>query len=138
MIDQKPVAQELSKKIPYTMLDLFLVKPLEKIMVVKEFDEPEAEQAEAVKDDNGVEAVDYKVNTKTKEVEADYQKAVVLKVPESYKNEVNNPTRPQPNIEVGDIIVYKESYSRWFDILKDTQLVRAYDIVAIERPNDEV
>lgn len=138
MIDQKPVAQELSKKIPYTMLDLFLVKPLEKIMVVKEFDEPEAEQAEAVKDDNGVEAVDYKVNTKTKEVEADYQKAVVLKVPESYKNEVNNPTRPQPNIEVGDVIVYKESYSRWFDILKDTQLVRSYDIVAIERPNDEV
>ena len=91
-----------------------------------------------IKDDNGVEAVDYKVNTKTKEVEADYQKAVVLKVPESYKNEVNNPTRPQPNIEVGDVIVYKESYSRWFDILKDTQLVRAYDIVAIERPNDEV
>ena len=138
MIDQKPVAQELSKKIPYTMLDLFLVKPLEKIMVTKEFDEPETDKPEPIKDENGVEAVDYEVKTKTKEVEADYQKAVVLKVPESYKNEVNNPTRPQPNIEVGDVIVYKESYSRWFDILKDTQLVRSYDIVAIERPNDEV
>lgn len=120
------------------MLDNFLVKPLDPIMVKKEYTKPVDCDAEAEKDANGVEAIDYKVETETKEVEADFQKAVVLKVPASYKNQVANQKYPQPSVEIGDIIVYRGRYTVYFDILKDTQLVRAYDIVAIEKTDDEV
>ena len=35
-------------------------------------------------------------------------------------------------IYVGDTIVYRDNSGRWFDLLKDSQLVSAYDVVAKE------
>ena len=35
-------------------------------------------------------------------------------------------------IKVGDIILYKENRSMWFDLIKDSQLVKIYEIIAVE------
>jgi len=133
IMDQSPLAEDLAKKIHFDMLRDFLVKPLDVIMVKKEFDKPVATDTTPTKDDNDVEAVDYdKVETEVKEVESDFRKAVVLKVPQEYETQMKNDTYPVPPIHVGDVIVYTARAGRWFDLLKDTQLVRSFDIVAIE------
>ena len=116
IMDQSPLAEDLAKKIHFDMLRDFLVKPLDVIMVKKEFDKPVAADT----------------TPEVKEVESDFRKAVVLKVPQEYETQMKNDTYPVPPIHVGDVIVYTARAGRWFDLLKDTQLVRSFDIVAIE------
>ena len=47
---------------------------------------------------------------------------------------------PSLPVKIGDVIVWRGggqfSKPEWFDLLKDTVLVRAYDLVAIERCGD--
>ena len=95
LMDQSQLAEDVAKKIRYEFKDKFLVKPLDPVMVKKEFTKlPENKQA--VTDENNIEAV--------------------------------------------DIIVWRSggqfSKPEWFDLLKVTVLVRAYDLVAIERCGD--
>lgn len=132
IIDQSQLAESLSEKIPYNMTKDFLVKPLDPIMVKKEFDQPVAKD-KATTDENGVEAVDYdEVKTEVKEVESDYRKGVILKVPYEYTSQLNDEKYAPMNIKVGDVIIYPVRSAKWFDLLKDTQLVRAYDILGTE------
>jgi len=131
LIDQSKLAQSISEKIPYQFADHFLVKPLPPIMVQKEFEEPDTDTPEVKKDENGVAAIDYNETKKTtKEVEANYKKGVVLGIPTSYKN-IDGSRTASLDIKIGDIVVYK--YGQYFDILKDTMIIRTYDIVAVER-----
>ncbi len=133
LIDQAPIANSVSEKIPYSFQDLFLVKPLDPIKVKKEFSKPVPTDNKPKKDKNGIEAVDYdKVETEVKEVDSDFRKGVILKVPYSYKD--TEQFRRMP-INIGDIVVYKNKYAEWFDILKDTQLVRTFDVIATETVN---
>lgn len=135
IIDQSQLAEDLSAKIQYSFAKSFLVKPLEPVMVKKEFDKPVAKDDTPKKDENGVEAVDYDgVETEVKEVESDFRKGVVLKIPFDYQRQMEDDKFPAMPIKVGDILVYKNSYARWFDLLKDTHLVSQFDIVAIETP----
>lgn len=135
IIDQSQLAEDLSKKIQYSFAKSFLVKPLEPVMVKKEFDKPVVKDDTPKKDENGVEAVDYDgVETEVKEVESDFRKGVVLKIPFDYQRQMEDDKFPAMPIKVGDILVYKNSYARWFDLLKDTHLVSQFDIVAIETP----
>lgn len=128
IIDQSQLAEDLSSKIHFEMTQSFLVKPLDPIMVKKEFSEP---VGDTPTDKDGVEAVDYKeVKTEVREVESDYKRGVVLKVPYEYTQMMNTDKYQAQPIKIGDIIIYK--YGKWFDVLKDTQLVKSYDIVAIE------
>lgn len=128
-IDQGLVAQSISDKITYEFRDFFLVKPLDPVKVKKEFSKPKTDKA-PVKDKNGIEAVDFEdVETEIKEVNSDFRKGIVLKIPTYFKNdpEVNE------SIKIGDVIVFSETAGRPFDLLKDSKLVRYYDVIAIER-----
>ena len=133
MIDQAAVAESVSNKIKYSFSDYFLVKPLDPIKVKKEFTKL-PDNKKPVKDKNGVEAVNVEsseIETEVKEVDSDYRKAVVLKTPFYYeKTLMENPNMMK--IKVGDVILYKENRSMWFDLIKDSQLVKIYEITAVE------
>ena len=134
MMDQTLVAESVGNKISYNFNDIFLVKPLDPIKVKKEFTKL-PEDKKPVKDTNGIEAVDVKdsdIETEVKEVNSDYRKAVVLKVPYTYEEALKQSNNTLQHINVGDVVLYKEGRSVWFDLIKDTQLIRVYEIIAIE------
>ena len=130
-IDQSVLAEDISSKIEYEFRNMFLVKPLDPVKVKKEFSKPVAKDDTAKKDENEIEAVDYdQVETEVKEVDSDYRTGVVLKVPFDSKNRMTSKDFPEMEINIGDTVVYKDNRGVWFDLLKDTQLIGAYDIIA--------
>lgn len=130
-IDQTPLAKDISSKIHIEFADSFLVKPLEKIKVKKEFSKPVPKSDKPKKDKNGVAAVDYdKVETEVKEVGSDYREGIVLKVPFQYKQFMNSEKTTSMPIEVGDTIIYDDKAGRFFDLIKDTQIVKHFNIIA--------
>lgn len=133
LIDQAPLAKSVSDNIKYAFKDKFLVKPLEPIKIKKEISKPIVTDNTAVKDENGVEAVDYKdVETKIEEVDSNFRRGVVLKVPYAYSLRMEDEKWPEFPINIGDVIIYNDSASRWFDLLKDTVLIDTYSIFAKE------
>lgn len=125
-VDQHVLAEDISNKIEYEFLDFFLVKPLDPIKVKKEFLKDSNEKTMS-KDANGIEAVDYNENDiEVREVDSDFRKGVVLKVPESFYKDKN----VGETIKVGDTIVFNERAGKLFDLLKDSRLIRYYDIIA--------
>lgn len=132
VLDQSALAQDVCDRIEYEFVDMFLVKPLEAVKVKKEFSKPVSNET-AKKDENGVEAVDFdKVETEVKEVDSDYRKGIVIKVPLSYitqrGDEKNNWL---PEIKVGNIVVFRDRAGMFFDLVKDSKLIRYYDVVAL-------
>lgn len=133
MIDQSVLAEDVANKINYDFIDSFLVKPLDPVKVKKEFSKP-VEKTKAHKDANDVEAVDYdEVTTEVKEVDSDYRKGIVLKVPMSYSTQLAEDKYQLSKIKVGDVVVFRDRSCVYFDLIKDSRLVRYYEIVAIER-----
>lgn len=132
IIDQSRLAEDVAKKIPYEFEKQFLVKPLDPVMVQKEFSKPVSDK-EPKKDDNGIEAVDYEeVETEVKEVESDYAKGIVLKIPFRYAQQLKDEKWPPMPIKCGDVLIYKAGRGSWFDLVKDTRLVDQYDVIGIE------
>lgn len=132
-IDQSALAESVAQKVNYSFLDYFLVKPLDPIKVTKEFSKPVATTATAVKDDNGIEAQDFdKVETEVKEVNSDYRKGVVIKLPMYYTNTEDN-SNAIAKINVGDVVIFRDAAGLRFDLLKDSRLLRQYDILGVER-----
>jgi hypothetical protein len=133
-IDQTQLAEDLSSKIKYSFRQHFLVKPLDPVKVKKQFSEPVVKDNKPTTDKDGVEAVDYdEVKTEIKEVDSDYTRAVVLKLPYDYTHPMANTNIQQMPINIGDIIIYRSMRGpMYFDLLKDSQLVSLYDIVAVE------
>lgn len=130
LIDQSDLAVEIANKIKYEFSRMFLVKPLEIEKVKKEFSTPIAKD-KSKKDKNGIEAADYdKVKTEIKEVESDYRKGVVIKVPQEYITMMQSKDYPTMPIKCGDIVVYKVNAGIYFDLVKDTQIISIHDIVA--------
>ena len=135
LIDQSELAEDVAKKIPYEFTDCFLVKLLDPIKVKKEFSKPVEKKAPS-KDKNGIEAVDYdEVETEVKEVDSDYRKGVVLKIPYSYLKAYRDDDKTMMlyEINVGDVVLFRDASTRFFDLLRDSKLVRYYDIVAVEK-----
>jgi hypothetical protein len=131
IIDQSPLAESLSEQIKYQFLDFFLVKPLDPVKVKKEFSKP-VSTGTPVKDANGVEAQDFdNVETEVKEVNSDYRRGVVLKRPLYYELEDSKNTLIPINI--GDIVIFRDAAGLSFDLLKDSKLLRQYDILGIEK-----
>ena len=64
------------------------------------------------------------VKTEIKEVDSDYRRGIVLKRPTYYNEDV---------IKIGTVVVFRETAGLRFDLLKDSRLIRQYDILAIER-----
>lgn len=129
VIDQTALAESVSEKIPYTFLDYFLVKPLDPVKVTKEFSKP-VSTGTPVKDANDVEAQDFdNVETEVKEVDSDYRKGVVIKLPMYYESEQNKDAFLP--IKVGDVIVFRETAGLRFDLVKDSRLLRQYDVLGL-------
>lgn len=135
IIDQTQLAEDVSSKIKYEFRQMFLVKPLEPVKVKKKISEPVAKDTKPTKDKDGIEAVDYDdVKTEIKEVDSDFTRAVVLKLPYEYTHPMTSTEVYQMPIKVGDVVIYKTSRGpMYFDLLKDSQLVHFYDIIAIEQ-----
>ena len=131
IIDQSVLAEDVASKIKYQFLDYFLVKPLDPIKVKKEFSKPV--DAKLSKDEDGIEAQDFdKVETEVKEVDSDYRKGIVLKCPLYYENSDDDAKKYQ-YIKIGDTIIFREAAGLRFDLLKDSRLIRQYDILGIEK-----
>lgn len=129
-IDQSLLAEDVSNKIKYNFFDFFLVKPLDPIKVTKEFSKPVTTGAPTT-DENGIEAQDYdKVETEVKEVNSDYRRGIVLKRPVYYEaTEYEGPRY----IEIGSTVIFRDAAGINFDLIKDSKLLRQYDIVGIEK-----
>lgn len=132
IIDQSVLAEDVASQIKYQFLDFFLVKPLDPIKVKKEFSTPVA-KTEPVKDENGIEAQDFDdVTTEVKEVDSDYRRGIVLKRPLYYEN-TDDSSNVYLNIKVGDTVIFRDTAGLRFDLLKDSRLLRQYDILGIEK-----
>ena len=132
IIDQSPIAEELSERIKYEFFDFFLVKPLDPVKVTKEFSKP-VTTGKPTKDENGIEAQDFdKVETEVKEVNSDYRKGVVIKRP-MYFDTAKDDGNPLMNIKTGDIVIFRDTAGLYFDLIKDSKLIRMYDILGIEK-----
>lgn len=130
IIDQSVLANDVSKEIKYEFPDFFLVKPLDPVKVKKEFSTPVA-SGKPTKDENGIEAQDFDdVKTEIKEVDSDYRRGIVLKRPLYYKNPENEGVF---QFKIGDVVIFRETAGLRFDLLKDSRLIRQYDIIGIEQ-----
>ena len=127
IMDQSAVAQTVSEKIKYNFFDYFLVKHLDPIKVTKEFSKP---VSSGVKEDaNGVKAEDFdKVETEVKEVDSDYRKGVVIKCPTYYDE-----PGAKMHAQIGDVVIFRETAGLRFDLVKDSRLLRLYDILGVEK-----
>ena len=133
LIDQSPLAESVAENIKYEFLDFFLVKPLDPVKVKKEFSKPVATGTPA-KDANGIEAQDFEnVETEVKEVDSDYRRGIVLKRPLYYLSEENKMLGTQSEINVGDVVIFRDPAGLRFDLLKDSRLLRMFDILGVER-----
>lgn len=129
-IDQSAVATTISEGIEYIFKEDFLVKPLDLVKVKKEFSVPVVKGEPTEKD--GIEANDYdEVTTEVKEVDSDYREAIVIKVPYTYNKWMNDSEMNTCPIHVGDKIVFRNGAGRYFDLFKDSMLVKHYDIIAV-------
>ena len=127
IIDQSELAESVAKSIPYSFFDFFLVKPLDPIKVKKEVTKPVTESAPK-KDENGVEAQDFdKVETEVQEVNSDYRKGVVIKCPTYYDEPSANKL-----VNVGDVVIFRDAAGFRFDLIKDSRLLRLYDILGVD------
>lgn len=128
IVDQSALAQSISDKIKYKFFDYFLVKPLDPVKVTKEFSKP-VSKGEASEDKNGVVAEDFDdVETEVKEVDSDYRKGVIIKCP-TYYDEPDAKVRAN----VGDVVIFRETAGLRFDLVKDSRLLRLYDILGVEK-----
>ena len=109
------VLETVIEGLEYTFEKDILVKPLEPVMITKEYEEqiPTGEQ-----DEEGFNK--YEVKKHTKEVESDFAKGIVLSLP----------TAVETTLKVGEIIVYPKKFAKEFDLFKNSQLVKPYDVVA--------
>ena len=131
IVDQSALAESVSDKIKFSFLDYFLVKPLDPIKVTKEFSKP-VSTGTPVKDANGVEAQDFdNVETEVKEVNSDYRRGIVLKRPLYY--EVEDSKNTFIPINIGDVVIFRDAAGLSFDLLKDSKLLRQYDILGVEK-----
>lgn len=116
-------------KLPIKPVDMVLIKPLEVEKVTKTFRQPE----EKGKIDKKTNAPVAEFKEVTKEVDSLFRKGIVLSLP------INSKELPY---QVGDTVVYRASLGVDFDMFKDSQLIRMYDIIAIytskEVTNEEV
>lgn len=128
MIDQSVLAEDVASKIPYEFRDFFLVKPLDPVKVKKEFSTP---VDTTIKKDDGLEVQEFtEVSKEVKEVDSDYRRGIVLKRPIWYPAEE---MKENEIINVGDVVLFRDTTGMFFDLVKDSKLIRLYDIIATEQ-----
>lgn len=132
IVDQSPLAEDVSNMIEYEFFDFFLVKPLDPVKVKKEFSKPVVKGKST--DELGIEAQDFdEVETEVKEVDSDYRKGIVIKRPmflDMMKEEDKN-SNPFANIKLGDVVLYRNAAGLSFDLVKDSKLLKGFDIFGV-------
>lgn len=119
----------VSNSIKEEFVDEFLVKPLDPIKVKKEFSKPIVKETI---DDDGLEVSDYEeIDTEIKEVESDFIKGVVLKTP--IRTDGIDPMNKNFKINVGDTVIFHRNTMRHYDLIKDSVLLKIFNIIAVER-----
>lgn len=132
LMDQSQLAEDVAKMIKIEFSDYYLIKPLDPIKVKKEFSKPVVTGTS--KDEEGIEAQDFdKVETEVKEVDSDYRKGVVIKRPTMLDNTNSAEIKMPVGAQVGDVVIFRETSGLRFDLVKDSRLLRPYDIIGIER-----
>ena len=132
IVDQSLLAEDVSKMIEYEFFDFFLVKPLDPVKVKKEFSKPVVKGTS--KDELGIEAQDFDtVETEVKEVDSDYRKGIVIKRPMflDMMKEEDKKTNPFANIKLGDVVIYRNAAGLSFDLVKDSKLLKGFDIFGV-------
>lgn len=131
IIDQSELAQDVSDKIKYEFFDYFLVKPLDKIKVKKEVTKPVSTGTPA-EDANGVKAEDFDdVKTEVVELDSDYRKGIILKIP-TYYSTLDSKDKIV-NVNIGDVVIFRDAAGLRFDLIKDSRLLRQFDILGVEK-----
>jgi len=134
IIDQSQLAEDVANMIDYEFFDFFLVKPLDPVKVKKEFSKPVA--TGKTTDENGIEAQDFdKVETEVKEVNSDFRKGVVIKRPmflDMMKDE-DKKVNPFTDVKAGDVVLFRDPAGLRFDLVKDSRLLKAFDILGVEK-----
>lgn len=119
-VDQGKVLESVLAEIPYSFTKDVLIKPLAPIKVQKEVIK---HKPNGKRDENGFE--EYDVEKTMEEVEATFREGIVLRMPVDLQNRPYN---------VGDTVVFPIKAAGYFDLYRDSMLVRDYDIVAV-RPS---
>ena len=127
IIDQSELAESVGKAIKYSFFDYFLVKPLDPVKVKKEFSTPV--DTTIREDKNGIKAQDFEeVSTEVKEVDSDYRKGVIIKCPTYYDE-----PETKKIVKIGDVVIFRDTAGLRFDLVKDSRLLRQFDILGIEK-----
>ena len=133
IIDQAPLAEDIAEKIKYNFFDFFLVKPLDPIKVKKEFSKP-VPTGTPLEDANGIKAQDFdNVETEVKEVDSDYRRGIILKRPLWMDLPRKEGEPPVIDIKIGDVVIFRDTAGLRFDLLKDSRLLRQFDILVKEQ-----
>lgn len=112
------VLETVINGIQYTFEKDILIKPLPAIMIDKEI----TEQIPTGKTDkDGFN--EYETKTHTKKVESDLAEGIVLSLPVNYEG----------TVKVGDTIVFAKKFVKDFDLFKNSQLVKPYDVIAVKK-----
>lgn len=118
MEERDEVLETVRAGLTYIPLKDLLIKPLDPIKVSKEITEqiPTGE-----KDEDGFEKYDTK--TEVKEVESEWAVGIIVDMPATMED--------QFDLHPGYKVIYNKKMAKDFDLFKDSQLVKPYDVVAI-------
>ena len=117
--DMGQVAQSVRDYIKYEMTKDLLLKPLAPLMITKVVSVPVPK--DEAKDEDGNAILDYdNVEEKEVEVESSFRQGIVLKVPKGHENEFS----------IGETVVYHVRSQAYFELMKDTVVVKPWDVVA--------
>lgn len=114
-MEEDKVLESVVENLEYIFIKDVLVKPMHAIMISKVTTTP---VPTGEKDEEGYEKYDTK--SETKDVESEYKKGIVLSIPKG-----------DYEFKVGDMIVYPSKFAKDFDLFKDSQLVKPYDVIAV-------
>ena len=116
VVNEDKVLETVVNGIKYTFFKDVMVKPLAIKMISKEVvtQVPTKEV-----DEDGFNK--YDTVTEVKEVESSYGTGIVLSIPGGL----------EMPFTVGDTVVYNRRHAVDFDLFKDSQLIKPYDIIAI-------
>lgn len=109
------VLETVVNNIGYEFDKDILVKPMKPIMITVEMEE---QIPNGKKDSEGFNLYDTKKTTK--KVESDFAEGIVIALPSNYEG----------FSKLGDKIVYPKKFAKHFDLFKDSQLVKPYDVIA--------
>jgi hypothetical protein len=124
MLDTKKLAADLSSKINYQpTYDWLLVKPLKPVMVTKLVPVPPKQTMGSIDEAENSQPTE----PVKQKVEANIAKGVIIKLGTEYEK-----TNPE-GLEVGDVVLFPNRAGVAFELLKDSRLLRRYEIIGRER-----